>query len=1170
MDHLKDIPWEIVMTTTEMLLGGLFGLLLLTIKFPAARYLGRLLLSYLLLLIPVLIIGLESTRWGFIILIVISLYLYAIVFFSQKTRLSYLHILPVALGGALFWVDDWVLTIFSAVTVVFYLVLVIRTMRAQGIQKGISWFSNPGARLGWFRNFVIINVFCVGYLFFLGISNSMVTQIIILLVITYALYQVMRESTFFTPIPLGNKYQKSTLSPEIKSSILNKLDIVLGKQKFYLRDDASLSALAKELGATTHHLSQVLNESLKISFQDLLARYRVREACRLLRSKDQQQVKIENIATMVGYNSKSAFNTAFKKRTGLTPSEYKDAKVVRTYGEERLTERKAPLQERSTFLLNQVFNFKMNSDMIQDFFKMFSRNVKRNAFFSLLNVLGLTVGFTCSILIYLFISDELSYDTEIQGYDRIYRIAWMNDNPQTRTPHPMAQAMVNDFPEVEAAVSLSPWYGNGLSKEFVRVKNVKSNILFEEPDFYFADSAFLDVFQLKIIEGDMDALSKPFSLVITEPMARKYFGDESAIGQELELNDMSISVSAVVEPMPKNAHFHFQAIIPYVTLKQINPRDSWMKWEDFGHFNYIRLKENVEASTIESKIPKWISGYVDWDQSYIDRLLSGEFSFDLQPIADIHLYSHLRWELESNGNVLYIHILTVTLFFLILIASINYVNLTTAKSIERAKEIGIRKTLGAISRNLSVQFYLESVLFCTIAMVLSLGLAFLLLDSFNFLSGKQFSWTMIMNTSFILRAFGLSILIGLMAGFYPAMVLSDFKPVEVLKGKLTTQSKGVKMRSFLVIMQFTVSAILISGSLIIFRQIQYMKDKELGFDQKAIISIDIPTSIEYGGLNMAAVYAVQQKIESLAGVMSTTMMSNIPGGQFNQHPYYAEKDPQNKVDFINIMVDFGVEEVLGLEVMAGRSFDSSIPSDSVKSYVINETGSKRLNLKNPIGETLVFAGAGDSFSGKIVGVVRDFHFKSMHEPIEPLAMVVQPLGVSHMLVKFDGNQYGSIISQIEVIYEELNKDLPFEYHFLDQQLAGLYDSEMKTLSIFSLFAGIALILACLGLLGMAIAMLNQRIKEVGMRKILGASAVQIMQLIFGQFLILIGIALLIGLPVSSIVMQGWMNEFSYRAPFGIMPFVCSTLILLFVAAISVSSAVIKIAFSNPIEALRYE
>ncbi|WP_420575309.1 ABC transporter permease [Ekhidna sp.] len=1173
MDQWMNFPWIAdlsVMMLSTLIVGLVSGAALLLSKSPAGRWMGLLLFADLsLLLINGSISDFQALA---LVLAIVVFFLYLRAFFYQKNRIPVFHYLILIGSGLLIVIlneQKLVTWIFGGTVLVFYVVLIFKLLLHESQSRGFTYFQNAGPRISWLRNFVFLQMlFLASFYCQFGVSIYCVLFLILLFQI---LYQLIRESSFLSPIPMGNKYKKSTLTPEIKSSIIGKLEEVMRDQHFYRRDDASLTTLAELLGVTNHHLSQVLNDSLKISFQDLLARFRVREACMLLRDEANDQVKIENIATQVGYNSKSAFNTAFKRRTGLTPSEYREAKGVLIYGEERLSEGKEPSNGDRTLSLNHVFKLKMNSDMIQHFFKIFSRNVKRNGLFSFLNVLGLTVGFTCSILIYLYVQDELSYDQELPDSDRIYRIAWMSDNPQTRTPHPMAQAMVSDFPEVEEAVSLSPWYGPGLSRDKIRVKNVKTNVIFEEPDFYFADSTLFDVFKLKVLEGDEDALKTPFSLVITEPMAKKYFGDSSAIGQELSMNDMALAVSAVVEPMPEHSHFHFNGIIPYVTLKQINPTSNWMTWADFGHFNYIRLKEGASHEALESKIPEWALGYINVDEARKEIILAGEERFELQPITSIHLNSHLRWELENNGNILYVYILLVVLGFLILIAAINYTNLTTAKSIERAKEIGVRKTLGAISKNLSGQFYLESILFSVFALCLSVFIVVLLLDGFNFISGKQFQVADLFNVSFLIKALILGVGVGLLAGFYPAVALSSFKPTEVLKGKLTTSVKGVRLRSALVILQFTISAILISGSLIIFNQLRYMKDKDLGFDQDAIISLNVPISVAKGNVDLEALRTTQNQLEDINGVRTTALTSSIPGGQFNQHPYFLRDNPEQRVDASELMVDYGIEKVLGFEVVQGRIFDRSFATDSVGGVIINETFAGQLNVENPVGKTLVQDASGREYEMRIIGVIKDFHFQSLHQEIQPLMMAVQPLGAGHLLVKLSGQQFGETIAKIEEIYNaNIESELPFEYHFLDQELASLYEQEERTLSIFSIFSMIALILASLGLLGMAIAILNQRIKEVGMRKILGATSGQIMRMILGQFVRLVIVAIAIGLPLSYLLMEGWIAEFSYRAPVGIMPFIGAILILLLVAVISVISAVTKITYSNPVEALRYE
>ena len=632
MDWWTTFPWAQALVGIVFFVGLSNAVVLLVIKYPAARRLGQLVLSFLLLIGMMMLELQESLREAGLVVIASSHYLYIKAFFDQKsrTRIGFFAPIPL-LAIAVFLLPielQWLALVLSKLLTLAYLYMSLRLMRREGTSRGIIWLQNPGSRLVWLRNFAgLTAVFLILLLVEPSWFSSTLVMFGVLGLLMLLQYQVIKESAFLSPIPLGNKYQKSTLTPAIKSSILGKLEQVMVESKFYMRDDASLTILAKELAATTHHLSQVLNETKGISFQDLVAQYRIREACQILRDPDQQSIKIENVANLVGYNSKSAFNTAFKRRTGHTPSEYRELKHVRSYREERLPERKRPFWIRTTVSLSHLFSLKRQKQMVINFFKIFFRNLRRNIVFSAINLFGLTVGFACSILIFLFIQDESSFDKAIPDHERIYRVSWDGENPQTRTPHPMALAMVNDWPEVETAVSISPWYGPGLNREDVRVKNVETNVQFEEPDFFFADSTFFDVFDLQFVEGDSQALSKPWTLVITQEMARKYFGDESAIGKEIELNDMPAAVSAVVKGLPKNSHFHFNAIIPYMTLKQINPDDDWMTWNDFGHFNYIKTKAGVDAEELKSRIPEWVVPYLNWGQGDLELLTNGDYFF---------------------------------------------------------------------------------------------------------------------------------------------------------------------------------------------------------------------------------------------------------------------------------------------------------------------------------------------------------------------------------------------------------------------------------------------------------------------------------------------------------------------------------------------------------------
>ncbi|MEQ9423109.1 MAG: ABC transporter permease [Cyclobacteriaceae bacterium] len=1036
--------------------------------------------------------------------------------------------------------------------------------------KGISLFTRPGSRYAWFRNFAILQIVLITAMLW-GLINPTIDAsplISVLLIINclFIYYQVFSESNFFAPPPPGQKYAKSSLSAEQKYAILNRLEKFMLTEKYYVSANATLTDLADRINTSTHNLSQVLNEQKNQTFAEYLMQYRVLEAKKLLRL-DGNKLKIEDIAESVGYNSKSAFNTAFKRVSGITPSEFRQLKNVRDYREVRLAGRSIHDYGHETSSLNR---FQNNIDMVQNSLKIFLRNLKRNKVFTAINLVGLVVGFTSSVLIYLFISDELSYDKHFDDSNNIYRIVWLNESPQTRTPHPMAQALVRDFPEVEDAVTISPWYGAGLSKQEITVRNLEDNIQFEEPDFYFVDSTFFDVFSFKLKSGNLEnALKHPNGIILSEEMATKFFGSGDPLGRILEINsrDQKVEVVGVVENTPRNTHFHFNFLISYVTLKSWLPEDSfWITWGDFGHFNYVRLQEGADAKKLESKIPEWFLTYNDWPESAQAGLLDGSDKFALQPISNIHLHSKIRWELETNGNILYIYILTGAVLFILTIACINYVNLTTAKSVERAKEIGVRKTLGAVRSQLSVQFLIESVIFCSVAWVLAIVLSSLLINNFNELSSKTFSFQEVLSPQILLTGFIGTILVGLFAGLYPSLILSSYKPTDVLKGNFSRSAKGNILGRILVVAQFVISAILITASLVILQQTQYLKNKPLGFDKDHLITIPIKTH----DLRIKHETIVNE-LENLGEVISATAVSNIPGGQFNQNAIWIDEDIENPVTVSEMTFDYNTIETLGLKLVEGRGFDPSHALDSAGgSFIVNEITVRRLGLENSLGHKVFWDLEEGVREGRIVGVVEDFHYKSLHQSIQPLIIDMRRSLPGHLLVKIRNQDIQSSVEAIETTYQSFNTTHDFEFNFLDQSIDELYTAEVRTLNIFGIFSGIALFLACLGLFGIAISMMNQKLKEVGMRKILGATTAQIVLMINSWFSRLVLIAVLIGLPIAYLLMQEWMAEFPYRTTIGAGPFLIAVAVLLIVATVSVASVIVKLSLTNPADVIRQE
>ncbi|MBC7773908.1 MAG: ABC transporter permease, partial [Phycisphaerae bacterium] len=540
-----------------------------------------------------------------------------------------------------------------------------------------------------------------------------------------------------------------------------------------------------------------------------------------------------------------------------------------------------------------------------------------------INVFGLAFGIASVFLISIYIKGELSYDKFHHEAEDLYRIAWINENPQTRTPHPMAQAMVSDFPEVESAVSLTPLWAAGLTRETHSFRHPDKPERYDEKNLLAVDTTFFDVFDFPIVKGDAKAaLKKVNGVLISESMARKYFGDEDPIGKHLAVDSAEylVEVAAVFKDVPPNSHFHFDFLASYIREKSFNPKDPFYSWADFGHYNYIRLKHGSDPKVLEGKLMDWVTKYIDISPAELNALKEQHFGFTLQPVTDIHLYSRLHWELEPNGNMEYIYILAAAAIFTLIIACVNFMNLTTAKSAERAKEIGVRKSLGALRSQLSIQFLAESVTIALCAIIISIFIIETALPYFNYITGLKFDVHYI---QYLMILLGGGLLIGCVAGLYPSLYLSGVKPHLILKGKLLQTPKGSSLRRGLIILQFSISMMLISSAAIIFTQLDYLQSKNLGFRQDEVIVI--PVKNEEG---MERFDAFRNEMLRVDGVSAVSASSNIPGGQFNQHSFALAERPQDEIDASEAYVDFDFFKALNIEVVEGRLFLRESPSDN--------------------------------------------------------------------------------------------------------------------------------------------------------------------------------------------------------------------------------------------------
>jgi putative ABC transport system permease protein len=803
--------------------------------------------------------------------------------------------------------------------------------------------------------------------------------------------------------------------------------------------------------------------------------------------------------------------------------------------------------------------------MLANYFKIAMRNLLKNKVHSLINVLGLAFGIASVFLMTLYITVELSYDKFHHQPEDIYRIVWEDDHPQTRTPHPMAQAMVADFPEVESAVSLSPLFAAGLTRETHSIRHPGKEERYDETNILAVDTTFFQVFDFPLVKGDpRTALKKINGVLISESMARKYFGTEDPIGKNLAIDSTNylVEVTAVFKDVPVNSHFHFDFLASYIREKSFNPASPFYGWSDFGHYNYIRLRHGADAKALEAKILPWVKDFLNPSEEDYRAVVANNFGFRLQPITDIHLHSKLHWELEPNGNMEYIYILGAAALFTLIIACVNFMNLTTAKSAERAKEIGVRKTMGAFRSQLSVQFLTESVLVALSAVLIAIFIIEVSLPFFNYLTGLQIE---VQYTHYLFILCAAAILIGLVSGLYPAIYLSGVQPHLILKGRFAQSPRGSMLRKSLIVVQFSISMILISAAIIIYSQLNYIRHTNLGFNRDEVILIKVKNEDGWSRFD-----AFRNEMLNVDGVSAVSAASNIPGQPYNQHAISLAEVPDNIINSSEAYVDYDFLALLNIEMAEGRTFLRENPGD-FDAYIINETAARQLDPnKSVIGRELVWDPRGTAIRGKIIGVVEDFHFQSLHQPIRPLLFSLSSRDFNYLMVKVNTTNFAEKIDGIRSVYDQFETIFGFEFTFLDNQLSEQYVAEERTATVLGLFSFIALLIACFGLFGMAMLLFYQKIKEIGVRKVLGASSYSLLVLLLGNFTKLIVIAIVIATPVSWYVMRGWLANFNYKIDIQPGAFVISGASLLVLAWTTLSYFTLKATQLNPAEVLKNE
>jgi putative ABC transport system permease protein len=792
--------------------------------------------------------------------------------------------------------------------------------------------------------------------------------------------------------------------------------------------------------------------------------------------------------------------------------------------------------------------------MLKNMLRVAIRNFKRDKWYSLLNILGLMIGITFSLFLIFYIKDELSYDLYNKKIDRIMRINAYIKEPEkptmnwTSTQVPLGPTLKKDFPEVEESARF-------INQGQVMFKN--GDLRFYEEKVFFSDSNIFRIFTYPFIEGDpRTALVAPNSLVLTQSEAVKYFGKNGTVVGRSLLNDKGeiYKITGVVKDVPKNSHLIFNMLISASSLPKGNEGD----WGNFNIYTYVLLSPNTNAAAFENKLLPMYDKYM----APIFAKYKIKIRYGVQPVKDIHLYSDMAGEPEELGSISYIYIFASVALFMLLIACINYMNLTTARSARRAKEIGIRKVTGSTQGQLIAQFLLESTLTALLALLLSLGLIALFLPTFNLLSGKFISFGSLLEPGTFGILLAIIIFVGLVGGSYPAFYLSKFNPVSILKGSLSKSASNSTLRRVLVVIQFTISMVMLICTWVVSGQLKYLRNKDLGFDKAQVLSVVANANSDIRG----KLLTFKNEVRKDPQVLAASTADATPGKGIN----FSLLSVQSKDGYADKGVDnYGVDEnyipTLGMQIKKGRNFSGL--SDTLHSVIVNENMVKYFQWEEPLGKRIKYPGDTSGRYFEVVGVVKDFNQKSLYNPITPLILFYSP-NSNNIQLKLASNNIPATVASVEKTWKSIFPDLPFTYTFLDQDFDSQYASDQKRGKIFTAFSILTILITCLGLLGLIAFITQQRQKEISIRKILGAGLGEIIPLITRNFVYLVGISCLIAFPVAWLFMDKWLKVFPYNTGLTIAPFLLSALTVLLITLLTVIFHTLRAAIANPAKSLR--
>lgn len=795
--------------------------------------------------------------------------------------------------------------------------------------------------------------------------------------------------------------------------------------------------------------------------------------------------------------------------------------------------------------------------MIKNYLKIAWRNIRKQKFYSFINILGLTIGMTCCFLIFMYVRFELSYDSFHKNKDRIYRVVTDVKTPTELieaeiTSAPMGPNIKADFPEVVSAVRLN------LSNTLVTIGTNK----YDEDKLAMADSTLFEVFSFPLTRGTAkQALTEPFTAVLSESKAKKYFGSADPLGKTFQIDGgkATIRVTGVMKDVPENSHLPFDMVLSLATAEKMG-QNLTESWGNFGMMTYLLLAPGTDASKLEKKLPGFMERHVGSTMKKNNMY----YTLHLEHLKDVYMNS--KRNAPVKGSITNVYIFSIVAIFILLIAVINFVNLATARATERAREVGVRKSIGAYESQLTFQFLCETLLLSLFAFILSVALSQLLLPGFNLLAGKEIAYN-IFSTGAIVWFLLISIGVGLLAGIYPAIVLSSYKPVVVLKGAFSSSNKGMLLRRGLVVFQFVITIVLIAGVMIVYYQLLYLQGRDLGFkkDQQLVV--------EFGGMpNMKEKwFDIRQQVLNIPGVEGATFSSAIPGRfQNSAYSHIEMKNGEMQASNINLyFVDYDFIKQYGIKLLAGRAFSPQMATDSTQAMLVNEAVASSLGYSKPeeiIGKKFDQWGR----KGTIIGVIKNFNYRSLREAVSPLTMRIEPEAFAPLTMTVDPKNVKKVIAGVEAIYNRYIPEGRFNYFFVDDDFDRQYRGDFRFGQLVLTFAILAIFLATLGLLGLISYIVIQRTKEIGIRKVLGASVNNILLLLSTDFIKLIAIALLVATPLAWYLMYRWLQDFAYRIDVPWWVFLAAGCVAVFIALVTVSIQTMKAAMTNPVKSLRTE